>query len=552
MDAEVSMAPPKPCAPGQPPALWLRHLSKRFGGAQALDDVSLELLPGEVLGLLGQNGSGKSTLIKVLAGFHAPEPGAELEIHGETVKLPVPPGTTEREGLAFVHQNLGLVPSLTVLENLRMGTIANHTRWWVNWREESKRARDTFSRFGLSIDPGARIADLPQVERALVAIVRAFEAVQSPGRAHAGILVLDEPTPFLPAAGVEQLFTLVRAIVRDGASVIFVSHDVDEIKQITDRATVLRDGRLAGTLVTAQATHEDFIELIVGRKVELFHAQPHDLSTAPIAVAVRDVSGGALAGVSLDIRRGEILGFAGLMGSGFDDLPYVIYGARTATSGTLLLPGKRERALLEMSPNAAIAEGIALLPSDRLGAAGIGALPVADNVSLPVLHQFRSLLLDWGAIFDRVAALGTSYQVRPNQPAMTLASLSGGNQQKVLLAKWMQTEPRLLMLDEPTQGVDVGARQHLFAALAEAAARGSAVVVASTDYDQLAQICDRVLIFARGAVVAELTGSAISKAGIAELCLRNAAPNEISTHKVSPRHDAAVSADAQVQLGSLP
>ena len=528
MDAEVRVLPPKPRVPGQPPALSLRHLSKRFGGEQALDDVSLDLLPGEVLGLLGQNGSGKSTLIKVLAGFHVPEPGAELQIHGEVVKLPVPPGTTEREGLAFVHQHLGLVTSLTVLENLRMNTIANHTRWWVNWREESRRARETFTRFGLSIDPDARVADLPQVERALVAIVRAFEAVQSPGRAHAGILVLDEPTPFLPTAGVEQLFSLVRAIVRDGASVIFVSHDVDEVKQITDRATVLRDGRLAGTLVTAEATHEDFIELIVGRRIELFHTQPHDLSTATVAVAVRDVSGGPLTGVSLDIRRGEILGFAGLIGSGFDDLPYLLYGARTATSGMMLLPDKGERALRAMSPHAAIADGITLLPSDRLGAAGVGALSVADNVSLPVLHLFRSLMLDWGAIFDRAAALGAGYEVRPNQPAMTLASLSGGNQQKVLLAKWMQTEPRLLMLDEPTQGVDVGARQHLFAAVAEAAARGVAVVVASTDYEQLAQICDRVLIFARGAVVAELTGNAISKAGIAELCLRSAAPNDVS------------------------
>ena len=447
MDAEVSILPPKPRVPGEPPALSLRHLSKRFGGEQALDDVSLDLLPGEVLGLLGQNGSGKSTLIKVLAGFHVPEPGAELQIHGEVVKLPVPPGTTEREGLAFVHQHLGLVTSLTVLENLRMNTIANHTRWWVNWREESRRARETFTRFGLSIDPDARVADLPQVERALVAIVRAFEAVQSPGRAHAGILVLDEPTPFLPTAGVEQLFSLVRAIVRDGASVIFVSHDVDEVKQITDRATVLRDGRLAGTLVTAEATHEDFIELIVGRRIELFHTQPHDLSTAPIAVAVRDVSGGALTGVSLDIRRGEILGFAGLIGSGFDDLPYLLYGARTATSGTMLLPDKGERSLRAMSPHAAIADGITLLPSDRLGAAGIGALSVADNVSLPVLHLFRSLLLDWGAIFDRAAALGCWLRG---------ASEPAGHDPGVLVRRQPAESPAGQMDADRTTAVDAG------------------------------------------------------------------------------------------------
>ena len=517
----MTYAPPMPRVPGQPPALSLRHLSKRFGGAHALNDVSLDVMPGEVLGLLGQNGSGKSTLIKVLSGYHQPEPGGELIIHGESVPLPVPAGTTEKLGLAFVHQHLGVVPSLTVLENLRMNTIASETRWWMNWRRERERARAVFARFGLAIDPMARIADLPQVERALVAIVRAFESVQAEGREHAGILVLDEPTPFLPKTGVDQLFGLVRAIVREGAAVIFVSHDIDEVMEITDRATVLRDGILAGTVVTREATHAAFVELIVGRQVDLFHATPHDLSGRPLAAAVRGARGGALQGVSVNIREGEILGLAGLIGSGFDDLPYQIYGATPANAGMLVLPGGQERPLHGMSPAAALAAGIALLPADRLGSAGVGALSVADNVSLPVLNDFRRLLLDWSGIFERAVKLGTDYQVRPNKPDMKLASLSGGNQQKVLMAKWLQTEPKLLLLDEPTQGVDVGARQHLFAALSGAAARGIAVMVASTDFEQLAQICDRVLIFARGAVVGQLEGAAISKAAIAELCLRS-------------------------------
>jgi ribose transport system ATP-binding protein len=522
LDAEVSLAPPMPRVPGQPPALSIRHFSKRFGGAHALNDVSLDVMPGEVLGLLGQNGSGKSTLIKILSGYHVPEPGGEVLIHGETVPLPVPAGTTEKLGLAFVHQHLGLVPSLTVLENLRMNAIASQTRWWMNWRRETERARETFARFGLSIDPEARIADLPQVERALIAIVRAFESVQAAGRAHAGILVLDEPTPFLPKTGVDQLFGLVRAIVREGAAVIFVSHDVDEIMEITDRATVLRDGVLAGTLDSKTASHADFVELIVGRRVDLFHTTPHDLTGRKLAASVRDATGGGLNGVSVDVRQGEILGLAGLIGSGFDDLPYLIYGAKQANGGTLTLAGQPETRLRDMSPSSAIAASIALLPSDRLGAAGVGPLSVADNVSLPVLNEFRRLLLDWNRIFDRAVQLGADYQVRPNRPDMKLSSLSGGNQQKVLLAKWLQTEPKLLMLDEPTQGVDVGARQHLFAAMSDAAQRGIAIMVASTDYEQLAQICDRVLIFARGAVVAELEGAAISKANIAEQCLRGA------------------------------
>lgn len=517
----MSYVPPKPRKPGEPAALSLRHLSKRFGGAKALNDVSLDVLPGEVLGLLGQNGSGKSTLIKVLSGYHVPEPGGELLIHGETVPLPVPPGTAERMGLAFVHQHLGLVPSLTVLENLRMNTIATQTRWWMNWRRETDRARETFSRFGLSIDPNARIAELPQVERALVAIVRAFESVQSEGRDHGGILILDEPTPFLPKAGVDQLFGLVRAIVAQQAAVIFVSHDIDEVMEITDRATVLRDGVLAGTLVTENASHADFVELIVGRRVELFHATPHDHSRRPVAVGVRGATGGGLQGVSVDVHEGEIVGLAGLIGSGFDDLPYLIYGARRASAGTLLIDDEAEQPLAAMTPPAAVAARLALLPSDRLGAAGVGSLSVADNVSLPVLNEFRGMLLNWPGIFGRAFELGTAYQVRPNQPEMNLASLSGGNQQKTLMAKWLQTDPKLLMLDEPTQGVDVGARQHLFATLVDAASRGISVLVASTDYEQLEQICDRVLIFARGIVVAQLEGTAISKANIAEHCLRS-------------------------------
>jgi ribose transport system ATP-binding protein len=517
----VSYTPPKPLVPGEPPALSLRHLSKRFGGAHALNDVSLDVRPGEVLGLLGQNGSGKSTLIKVLSGYHVPEPGGSLLIHGETVPLPVPAGAGEKLGLAFVHQHLGLVPSLTVLENLRMNSIASQTRWWMNWRRETERARETFARFGLSIDPNARIADLPQVERALIAIVRAFESVQAGGRAQGGILVLDEPTPFLPKAGVEQLFELVRAIARERAAVIFVSHDIDEVREITDRATVLRDGILAGTVVTADANHADFVELIVGRRVDLFHTEPRDLSGRPVAVAVRDASGGGLDGVSVAVKQGEIVGLAGLIGSGFDELPYLIYGARQAEGGTLWMADRPERDLRTMTPSVAIAHKVALLPSDRLGAAGVGGLPVMDNVSLPVLDAFRPLLLDWGGILRRATTLGRDYQVRPNRPEMNLASLSGGNQQKALMAKWLQTEPSLLMLDEPTQGVDVGARQHLFAALADAAARGIAILVASTDYEQLAQICDRVLIFAKGVVVGQLEGAAISKASIAEQCLRS-------------------------------
>ncbi|MGD9538757.1 MAG: sugar ABC transporter ATP-binding protein [Alphaproteobacteria bacterium] len=504
------------------PALAIRNLSKSFGGARALDGVDLTVFAGEVHGLLGQNGSGKSTLIKVLSGYHEPEPGASVELYGRPLPLPVAASDLRRLGLAFVHQHLGLVPSLTVLENLRIGDFATETRWFINWRAERARARAIFERFDLALDPDATVAALPQVERALLAIVRAFEQVRESQAEHGGggILVLDEPTPFLPKAGVERLFGLVRSIVEHGASVIFVSHDIDECLAITDRATVLRDGRVAGTLETRGSTHGDFVELIVGRRVAAYHVEHNVAADAAVDIAVEGLAGGAVQDFSVELKAGEIVGLTGLIGSGFADVPYLLYGAAPVQAGHLTIGGRRH-ALAHLDPARAQRLGLALLPSDRLGAGGVGNLPITDNVTLPVLGRFRRALgLDRRAMARRARELGDAYDVRPNRPEMTLESLSGGNQQKVLLAKWLQTRPHLLLLDEPTQGVDVGARQQIYQAIDEASNAGMAVLCASTDYEQLAQLCDHVLVFARGAVVRRIEGEQISKDNIADQVYR--------------------------------
>ena len=503
------------------PALLARHLSKSFAGALALDDVALNVRPGEVHGLLGQNGSGKSTLIKVLSGYHSADPGGELEIYGQPVSLPLSPGQFRKLGMAFVHQHLALVPSLTVLENLRVGDFAGRNSAHISWGAERRRAVETFSRFDLPIDPNALVQDLPQVERALLAIVRAFDDIRAEREAHGnpGILFLDEPTPFLPKEGVEKLFSLVRGIVRDGASVIFVSHDVDEVLAITDRATVLRDGRVAGTLVTAEATKEKFIETIIGRKIEPFQAEAHDLTGQKVDIAITDLTGGTVKDTNIELHKGEVLGLTGLIGSGFDEVLYMVFGATPAAGGNLRINGNTFD-LTAMSPGAAIKNGVALLPSDRQGAGGVGELTVEDNVTLTVLDNFFVKIgLSRRQMRRTAQELGTRYDVRPNIPLMDLQDLSGGNQQKVLLAKWLQTAPELLLLDEPTQGVDVGARQQVFAAITAAAERGTVVICASTDYEQLAAICDRVLIFARGVIVQHLVGSDVTKDRIAQQTL---------------------------------
>lgn len=506
---------------GGAPALEVEHLSKRFGGAVALDDVSLSVARGEVHGLLGSNGSGKSTLIKVLAGFHAPEPGARITLYGRRVPLPVPGGRVREMWIAFVHQHLGLIPSLTVTENLFLGALATGNAIAIDWGREHRRAAEIFARYEVGLDPRREVAALSAVQQALLAIVRAVEDL----KAHSGepgVLVLDEPTPFLPRAGVEQLFRLVRNTVASGASVVFVSHDIEEVREITDRATILRDGRKIETVRTADTDHDAFVARIIGRDLAAYAGAAKPPPSAAPDIRLEGVSGPAVPGpVDLALAPGEILGLTGLIGSGADDLPGIVYGARRAFAGRLRL-GRRTFRLSDMTPGRALSNGIVYLPADRLGEAGVGSLPVGENVALPVLERLRRPFgLFARDVMTHAARLGAEGGVKPNRPELPLSALSGGNAQKALVAKWLQVAPRLLLLDEPTQGVDVGARQDIWDALDRAAAAGTAVLMGSTDYEQLAAICHRVLIFSRGRVVAELAGADLTKDIIAEHCFRS-------------------------------
>lgn len=499
------------------PRVEIRGLSKTFGGTHALRDVALTVLPGEVHGLLGENGSGKSTLIKVLAGFHEPDAG-ELFVDGQPVRLPLAPGRFRELGMSFVHQDLGLVESLTALENLRVAELVEPpSRLRISWRRERARAKETFERYGLLLDPSAIVADLKPVERALLAIVRALEEIRSVGHGH-GLLVLDEPTVFLPREGVERLFALVRSAADAGASILFVSHDLDEVREITDRVTVLRDGAVVSSVVTAETRESAFVDMIIGRQLAaLGHPQHADLSDTEVAVSVQGLSGATVTDVAFDIHSREIVGVTGLIGSGFEEVPYLLYGARQAAAGRLLLHGT-ELDLACMTPTDGNRAGLALIPADRKTDGSVGSLPVGENVALSVLDRyFNGLALERRRMAKETRALLDEFDVRPADPTLPYGALSGGNQQKALLAKWFQTSPRLLLLDEPTQGVDVGARQQIFELLREAAAeRDMHVVCASSDYEQLAQLCDRVIVFGRGRVWRELVGADVTKERIIE------------------------------------
>lgn len=505
-------------------ALDVEGLSKNFGGAMALNNVSLKVKRGEVHGLLGSNGSGKSTLIKVLAGFHEPEPGASIKLYGQLLSLPISGHEVRTHGLAFVHQNLGLIPSLSVTENLYIGDFSTRSFWALNWRELYAKARATFEHFGLELDPMVEVGLLSPVERALLAIVRAYEELRHATEDHAnrpGVLLLDEPTPFLPRVGVEQLFDMIHRCTITGASVIFVSHDVDEVREITDRATILRDGQLIDTVNTAKTSHSGFVERIVGHSVSVYSSRVRPIAPCVSLLTIRGLFCRETKPIDFDLKEGEILGLTGLMGSGYELVPAALYGALNDITGELTLAGQK-LVLRSLNPIKALSHGIVYLPADRVAAAGVGSMSIGDNIALPVYENLKG---DFGLtnrqIFSYAQEVCATAEVKPNQPQLPLDALSGGNAQKVVLSKWLQINPKVILLDEPTQGVDVGARQIIWSKLDQAASEGAGILIASSDYDQLAAICHRVLIFARGQIIGSLNDTQLTKATIAKYCYRS-------------------------------
>ncbi len=515
-------APGSTTAPGAGEvALDVRGLSKTFGGVHALRDARLTVRRGEIHGLVGENGSGKSTLIKLLAGFHAPDTPVPATVGGVVTQLPLAAGEAARLGLAFVHQDLGLLPEVSVLENLLLEEFATRNIWRLSWRAQRARATEVLGAFGLSFDLDQPVAELRPTDRALLAIARAAARIRA-SLAHdggAGMLVLDEPTVYLPEHDRRRLFELMRSVAAAGVGLIFVSHDVDEVLANTDRITVMRDGQVAGTVDSGDVTADQLVALILGRALGLV-APPVARAEAPSRAAYRveGLRGNGATDVSMRLAAGAIVGLTGLPGAGFDDIPYLLFGAERAESGTLFA-GDEPVALAEMTPSRALKIGMALIPADRQSAGAVGSLSVLENLTLQVLDRYRrGPYISRARMLRDALAIAEDYDVRPRDPRVDYASLSGGNQQKVLLAKWMLTEPTLLLLHEPTQGVDIGARQEIFRLLRQAADGGCVVVIASSDHEQLAEVCDEVAIVRGGRVAQTLRGPAIDQNAITDAC----------------------------------
>jgi ribose transport system ATP-binding protein len=502
----------------EPARLAVRGLRKSFGPNLVLDDVDLTIAPGEVHGLLGQNGSGKSTLIKVLAGFHGADAGT-LEIDGREVELPLPPGRPGELGLNFVHQDLGLIGSLSVLDNLFLSHRVDGPRIIRN-RSERDRASELLHGYGLDIDVMAPIDRLRPVQRAQVAIVRAVSALLT-SHEKGGVLVLDEPTVYLSQSEVDELFELVEEASNRGTSVLFVSHDLDEVRQITETITVLRDGQRVGCVPTASIDHDDLVELIVGRRVVFGRRRsdvPTERSDRPLC-SVKGLGGGFLHGLDLDVRPGEIVGLAGTAGSGFEDVPYLLFGAEPATADSFEFDGTPVD-ITRHEPLDSIRLGLAFIPADRAARASIGSLTVSENIMMASQDDFvRRGVLRRRAMAREARTLVERFDVRPPDPDKLFATLSGGNQQKAVLAKWLRKRPQILLLHEPTQGVDAGARRQIYDTLLELASEGMSVICASSDHEELAELCERVVVVAAGRQCAVLVGSEVTKEEITHACL---------------------------------
>jgi ribose transport system ATP-binding protein len=491
---------------GQQHRLQVAHVSKTFGSARVLRDIGLRIAPGELHGLVGQNGCGKSTLVKILTGIYTPDPGGAIAVDGSDLSLPVRPLEARAAGLSVVHQNLGLVDDRTVWENVRLGRFKAAGRFTrrIDTKAERAAVAAVFGRLGARVDISEKVGTLSAEDRAAVAIARAMQDHQPGG----GLIIFDESTRAMGKGARARFFGLVQSVIDGGASVLMISHQLEEVVEVTDRVTVMRDGQVVETGIPTKDTSEaGLTRLMLGRHL-VTHDRVDSHARDELAAQVRHLVVRSVKDLDLDVKQGEIVGLTGLVGSGATAVAEAIGGAREARAGTLTVNDNK----LSLKPRRDSTEpfiraGVAFVAERRLEQGLAAELSVTQNLTLPRVRTRGSRLrIGGGWQAEETAAMIKKLDIKPPDPHKLVGTLSGGNQQKVLLGKWLAGKPALLVLHEPTQAVDVGARHDIIDAIREAAAGGCGVVVASVDAADLAVLCDRVLVFRHGAVVAELTG----------------------------------------------
>jgi ribose transport system ATP-binding protein len=484
-------------------ALALAGVTKTFGRARVLDDVGVSLRRGEIHGLVGQNGSGKSTLIKVLSGFHRADAG-HVEIAGARHALPLSARQLDALGIAFVHQDLGLVDNASVVDNIRVGRFARgQVSRLIRWRAEAEAAAATLAGLGAMVDVRLPAGALSPADRAIVAIARALQSHREGG----GFLVFDESTQSLPREVLEGFYATVRRLAAAGTSILLVSHQLDEVLALAHRVTVLKDGRVAAAGIPASATsRRELTRLMLGRDADT-QALHDAVPTRPggAALSVRSLAGRFVRGIDLDIRAGEVVGVTGATGSGHDELPLLLSGAASGTGSVTV--GEYRLDVRRAQVGGFVRAGVALVPQGRATHGLALDLSVLDNLSIPRVRERSGrwrVTRRWQA--EELQWVADTLGLTPRRGDLPAAALSGGNQQKLQIGKWLVASPAVLVLHEPTQAVDVGARRDILRVVRQAAAGGAAVLVVSIDAEDLATVCDRLLVLEDGTVARELTG----------------------------------------------
>jgi ribose transport system ATP-binding protein len=491
--------------------LQVRGLSKHFGGARALSDVDIDIHAGEVHGLVGANGAGKSTLIRCLAGVTTPDEGV-ISLDGAPVTLGTP-RDAEQAGLAFIHQELNLVPHFSSLENILLGAPKVKRAGIIDWKRSSRTAQEAAARIGVGFSLNRRVDELSVAERWLVMISKALV-----GRA--SMIAMDEPTASLSDAESERLFTVVRDLAADGVAILYVSHRLDEVLDLSDRITVFRDGRVTHQAVRGDLDKRGLIRAIVGREVAAARNERVLRETgSEVVFEARNVSRGrAVRDVSFEVRRGEVLGLGGLVGAGRTELARLAFGADRLEAGTFVLGG---RPVDTGSVHAAVRAGIGMVPEERRSEGLMLDKSVSFNMNIARLKELRSVrglpFVSRGKSRGRAQRLAGRLQVKTPSVARPIGTLSGGNQQKALIARWLTPDLKVLFLDEPSRGVDIGARQEIHDAIRELAGSGVGTVVISSDVEELVLLCDRVVVMCEGEVTGELSGDDLTEDKVIEL-----------------------------------
>jgi ABC-type sugar transport system ATPase subunit len=490
--------------------LEIKHISKFFPGVKALQDISFTINKAEIHALIGENGAGKSTLIKVLSGVNKPEEGGSITMNGQSLGN-LTPIQSLKAGIVVIYQDFSLFPNLSVMENIALGLCVNKNEKIVDWKKMEETARQSLEQLGVkNIDLHLNVSELSVARQQLVAIAGALVN-------DAKLLILDEPTSSLSANEVENLFSIMRSLKKKGISMLFISHKLDELFAVSDRFTILRDGQCIGTYSEEDLDNDTLISLMVGRKIE-YKIFEKCICLDPLLEVKNLSKKGNFRNINFTLNKGEIFGLTGLVGAGRTEVASAIFGLNEPDQGDIYLEGKK---LCVRHPSQAVAQGIAFVPENRLLEGLVLRKSAEDNIAVTILEQLssKSGLINNSKKHEITGHWMKTLEIKPNYPDMLVGKYSGGNKQRIVIAKWLATNPKVLIVDEPTNGIDIGAKAEIHQLLRDLAKSGLGIIVISSELPEILSICDRVAVMKRGRIKKILSCDGLTQENIMNLAL---------------------------------